>query len=68
LVGHGYLYLYTYHGRNTFSKNHHFHLSTYSRTAADMRVEADRIREALSHYPIEKPVIVGGRDGPSFVL
>jgi hypothetical protein len=68
LVGHGYLYLYTYQGRNTFSKNHHFHLSTYSRTAADMRVKADRIREALSHYPIEKPVIVGGRDGPSFVL
>jgi glycosyltransferase involved in cell wall biosynthesis len=68
LVGHGYLYLYTYHGRNTFSKEHHHHLSTYSRTAADMRGEADRIREALSHYPIEKPVIVGGRDGPSFVL
>jgi glycosyltransferase involved in cell wall biosynthesis len=68
LVGHGYLYLYTYHGRNTFSKDHHYHLSTYSRTAADMSVEADRIREALSHYPIEKPVIVGGRDGPSFVL
>ena len=68
LIGHGYLYLYTYHGRNTFSKEHHHHLSTYSRTAADMLGEVDRIREALSHYPIEKPVIVGGRDGPSFVL
>jgi glycosyltransferase involved in cell wall biosynthesis len=68
LVGHGYLYLYTYHGRNTFSKEHHHHLSTYSRTAADMHVEASRIREALSHYPIDRPVIVGGRDGPSFVL
>jgi glycosyltransferase involved in cell wall biosynthesis len=64
----GHLYLYTYHGRNTFSKEHHHHLSTYSRTAADMRGEVDRIREALSHYPIEKPVIVSGRDGPSFVL
>jgi glycosyltransferase involved in cell wall biosynthesis len=68
LIGHGYLYLYTYHGRNTFSKEHHHHLSTYSRTAGDMRNEVDRIREALSHYPIEKPVVVGGRDGPSFVL
>jgi len=68
LIGHGYLYLYTYHGRNTFSKEHHHHLSTYSRTAADMRIEAERIREALSHYPIERPVVVGGRDGPSFVL
>jgi glycosyltransferase involved in cell wall biosynthesis len=68
LIGHGYLYLYTYHGRNTFSKEHHHHLSTYSRTAADMLGEVDRIREALSHYPIEKPVIVSGRDGPSFVL
>ena len=68
LVGHGYLYLYTYHGRNTFSKEHHHHLSTYSRTEAEMHVEADRIREALAHYPIEKPVIVGGRDGPSFVV
>lgn len=68
LVGHGYLYLYTYHGRNTFSKEHHHHLSTYSRTAQDMRVESERICEALSHYPIEKPVMVGGRDGPSFVL
>jgi hypothetical protein len=68
LIGHGYLYLYTYHGRNTFSKEHHHHLSTYSRTAADMLGEVDRIREALSHYPIEKPVVVGGRDGPSFVL
>jgi hypothetical protein len=60
--------LYTYHGRNTFSQEHHHHLSTYSRDAADVAAAASRIREALSHYPIEKPVTVGGRDGPAFVI
>lgn len=68
LVGYGYLYLYTYHGRNTFSKDHHHNLSTFSRTADAMLAEARQIREALSHYPIPRPVAVVGRDGPAFVV
>jgi glycosyltransferase involved in cell wall biosynthesis len=68
LMGMGWLYLYTFHGRNTFSKEHHHRLSTFSRTSSEMRERAETIRRALALYPVAKPVVVSGRDGPAFVL
>jgi hypothetical protein len=68
LIGMGHLYLYTFHGRNTFSKEHHHRLSTYSVTASEMKAREETIRCALMHYPIARPVVVAGRDGPAFAL
>jgi glycosyltransferase involved in cell wall biosynthesis len=64
----GYLYLYTYHGRNTFDSAHHNHLSTFGRSIADLQVKLPTIRAAMAHYPIAKPYVLMGREGTGFVL
>jgi hypothetical protein len=66
--GFGYLYLYTYHGRNTFDRDHHYRMSTFSRSISDIQREREVIRKAMVHYPVAKPYLVVGRDGPAFVL
>jgi glycosyltransferase involved in cell wall biosynthesis len=68
LGGAGHLYLYTYHGRNTFSKDHHYHIAKFRFSNAHLHQHADQIREATSHYPIAKPYFVVGREGPAFAL
>jgi glycosyltransferase involved in cell wall biosynthesis len=65
--GMGHLYLYQYHGRNTFSREHHLQISSCA--AANERVEAmaDKIRAAIAYYPLPKPIPVLGASGPAFV-
>ena len=67
-TGMGHLYLYQYHGRNTFSKEHHHHMTTCAAPAAFLRERAETIRRAVTHYPVAKPLVVCGRDEPAFVL
>ena len=64
----GHLYLYTYHGRNTFSREHHHHMAAFGRTSFEIQGKLRTIRAAMAHYPIAKPYAVVGRDGPGFVL
>ena len=64
----GYLYLYTYHGRNTFDKEHHYRMSIFSRSVFELEREQAVIRSAMAHYPVPKPYLVVGRDGPAFFL
>jgi glycosyltransferase involved in cell wall biosynthesis len=68
LTGAGYLYLYQYHGRNTFSREHHYRLSNCCASIAYLNENADKLREAVRHYPIAKPCFVIGRDGPAFAM
>jgi glycosyltransferase involved in cell wall biosynthesis len=68
LSGAGYLYLYQYHGRNTFSREHHYRISSCRTTVAHLNQNADKIREAARHCPIAKPCFVIGSDGPAFAL
>ena len=68
LGGAGYLYLYQYHGDNTFSREHHYRLNSCRTSNAQLQQNADKIREAARHYPIPKPYFVVGREGPSFAL
>jgi glycosyltransferase involved in cell wall biosynthesis len=68
LAGAGYLYLYQYHGRNTFSRDHHYRLSNCRTSIAHLNENADKLREAVRHYPIAKPCFVVGREGPAFAL
>ena len=68
LRGADHLYLYQFHGRNAFPREHHYRLSTCRTAVAHLRENAARIREAVSHYPIAKPFFVVGRDGPAFAI
>jgi glycosyltransferase involved in cell wall biosynthesis len=64
----GLLYLYTYHGNNTFSRLHHLRMRRYSLPASSIRARAGEIRDALAQYPIALPVAVHGREGPVFTV
>jgi hypothetical protein len=64
----GHLYLYTYHGRNTFDRAHHHRLSIFSRTVDDLTARFDDISGAMAQYPVPRPFMVVGRDGPAFML
>jgi glycosyltransferase involved in cell wall biosynthesis len=68
LRGAGHLYLYRYHGRNTFAREHHYRLSHCRTAVAHLQENAARIREAVRHYPIAKPFFVLGREGAAFAI
>jgi glycosyltransferase involved in cell wall biosynthesis len=68
LSGAGHLYLYQYHGRNTFPREHHYRMSSCRTSNAHLHENADRLREAARHYPIPRPYVVVGREGPAFAL
>lgn len=67
-VGVGYLYLYTFHGRNTFDRDHHYRLSMFGRTVDALKRDRGVIAAAMRHYPVAKPYLVIGSDGPAFML
>jgi glycosyltransferase involved in cell wall biosynthesis len=64
----GHLYLYTYHGRNTFSRDHHYRMAAFGRSTSDIQGKLRTIRAAMAHYPIARPYAVVGREGQCFVL
>jgi glycosyltransferase involved in cell wall biosynthesis len=66
--GMGHLYLYHYHGRNTFSRDHHMHITSCAGTNERIEAMADKIREAVNYYPVPKPIPVLGASGPVFVV
>jgi len=69
LGGVGHLYLYRYHGRNTFSREHHSKLrAERSRSNQQLLLDADLLQEAIRCYPIVRPCSVVGREGLAFVL
>lgn len=69
LQGAGHLYLYRYHGRNTYSREHHLSLGTErARPNAQLFRDFGKLQEAVQHYPIARPCSVVGRDGLAFVL
>jgi len=68
LKGEGHLYLYRFHGRNTFSRKHHYNLANFRLPTETMRDRADKLREAARYYDLPEPCCVLGREGPLFVL
>ena len=64
----GLLYLYTYHGNNTFSRQHHLRMRRYRLPSSSIRARAGEIRDALAQYPIAKQVAVHGREGAVFTV
>jgi glycosyltransferase involved in cell wall biosynthesis len=68
LTGMGHIYLYTFHGRNTFSKEHHYNLRHFSASKSELDQKAETIRQAIAYYPVPRPLTVLGSDGAAFVL
>ena len=68
LSGMGHVYLYSYHGRNTFSKEHHYNLRRFSASRSKLNEKMETIRQSLAYYPVPKPITVVGSDGVAFVL
>jgi glycosyltransferase involved in cell wall biosynthesis len=68
LRGAGYLYLYRYHGRNTFSREHHYQLTVCRTSVEHVKENAARIHEAVAHYPVARPCFVIGREGLAFAI
>lgn len=53
----GYLYVYTYHGRNTFSREHHGRISKlYGRDLRLLEEFNHQFWRHLDYYPIAKPI------------
>jgi len=68
LPGMGHLYLYRYHGANTFDEAHHRRISSCCAPVEAIAPLAERIRAALAYYPIPKPVVVFGAEGPALAV
>ena len=66
--GQGHLYLYTYHGRNTFDRDHHHRMALFSLSAGELTARRELIRAAMTQYPVPRPFVVIGRDGPAYML
>ncbi len=58
LSGCGHLYLYTYHGRNTFAEAHHLNLANAAAPPAFLDSHATALAEALAYYPLPRPLVV----------
>lgn len=68
LHGEGRLWLYTYHGANTFPEEHHRRLSSFGAPRHVLMERAGAIRDAVAHLPVPRPAIVAGRDGVAFAI
>ncbi len=68
LSGMGHLYLYQWHGGNTFPKEHHYRMAQCGAPRAFLEERAAQIRDALDYYEIARPAVVAGPDGPSFYI
>lgn len=64
----GWLYLYAYHGNNTFPLEHHVEMRHFSLPSSSIRARSDEIRDALAQYPIAKPIFVHGPEGALFTV
>jgi hypothetical protein len=68
LSGAGHLYLYEFHGANTFSDEHHQRMLSFCAPNEVVERHEQRIREVALHQPVPKPLTVMGADGPVFVV
>jgi hypothetical protein len=68
LDGAGHLYLYEYHGRNTFSREHHMRMGHFRKPAPEIAGALDTLREVFAYYDIPRPALVVAREGPVFAV
>ena len=64
----GHLWLYTFRGDDTHAREHHARMNELGALREFLGGRERRIRETLAHYPIPRPAVVAGRDGPAFAV
>jgi hypothetical protein len=62
LRGHGYIYVYVYHGFNTYSFDHHFGQTSRVAPPGFILERAALLRRALRYYPLPRPITVYSKD------
>jgi glycosyltransferase involved in cell wall biosynthesis len=68
ISGMGHLYLYHYHGANTFDRDHHYRMSACAAPGDFLKAREATIRQAVAHYGLKNAVTVAGTDGAAFVI
>lgn len=68
LAEEGYLYLYRYHGTNTFPESHHRRMSSFGLPRATLIERRAALTAAIAHYPLPRPLVVRGPDGTAFTI
>lgn len=68
LRGAGHLYLYEYHGRNTFAREHHLGMGLYRKPASDIVRAAATLQAAIAYYALPRPATFYAREGPVFAV
>lgn len=68
LGGCGHLIVYTYHGRNTFPRQHHREHWQRSLPPEELLRRQGVLRAAVEHYSLPRPLTVYSRDQPVLVL
>jgi glycosyltransferase involved in cell wall biosynthesis len=64
----GHLWLYTFRGDDISAREHHARMNELGAPREFVAEREQRIRETLAHYPIPRPAVVSGRDGPAFAV
>lgn len=68
MTGAGYLYVYTYHGANTFSRDHHSRLAIQSASSLEfIQSHYKPLIQALQYYRLPMPYVVRTADESVFV-
>jgi glycosyltransferase involved in cell wall biosynthesis len=68
LRGAGYLYLYEYHGRNTFSRQHHLGMANFRKPASETLKAVEALQTAVAYYALPRPATFFAREGPVFAV
>lgn len=69
LSGKGYLYIYTFHGKNTFEQLHHDSITTWAGLSGkELRERALQIESALGGYLLDSPISIVDRYGNEVFL
>ena len=63
LGGHGFLYVYRYHGANVWPRRHHESFRSTALEAPAIRARAHLLRRALAAFRLPRPFEVRARDG-----
>jgi hypothetical protein len=64
----GELWLYAFRGDDTRAREHQGRMNELGAPREFVGARERRIRETLAHYPIPRPAVVAGRDGPAFAV
>lgn len=66
MTGAGHLWLYTFHGANTFSEDHHRRITSLGASREFLANNAQLLQDVLASYPVPRPLLVVAPDGIAF--